>query len=80
MNWRQSENNDSENEEFHDSFDTNTEQSIMNLLKSASNSDLNKPSSLLQLGNILIKQEEEEEEEKIKKENGMYLSKMNTQV
>lgn len=60
---RQSENNDSENEEFHDSFDTNTEQSIMNLLKSASNSDLNKPSSLLQSGNILIKQEEEEEED-----------------
>lgn len=63
------ENNDSESEEFHDSFDTNTEQSIMNLLKSASNSDLNKPSSLLHSGNILIKQEEEQEVEEEEKED-----------
>lgn len=61
---RQSEINDSENEEFHDSFDTNTEQSIMNLLKSASNSDLNKPTFLVPSGSVLIKQEEEEEEGK----------------
>ncbi|KSA02432.1 uncharacterized protein AC631_01801 [Debaryomyces fabryi] len=65
---KQSEMNDSENEEFHDSFDTNTEQSIMNLLKSASNSDLNKPNFQFQLGSVLIKQEDEKEDEEEKEE------------
>lgn len=37
-------NYESENEEFHDSFDTNTEQSIMNLLNNASNNELNEVS------------------------------------